>query len=59
VALAGNDGNWGEPQNLGPEVDTEYVEGSPTLSLDGRYMFSSRHKDIWWVSTEVIEKLRH
>jgi hypothetical protein len=48
----------GEPQNLGPGVNTEHIEGSPTLSLDGRFLFFSRHQDIWWVSTEVIEKLR-
>ncbi len=58
VVFAGNDGRWGEPQNLGPGVNTEHVEGSPTLSLDGRYLFFSRHEDIWWVSTEVIERLR-
>lgn len=58
VVFADHDGHWGEPRNLGPGVNTEHVEGSPTLSLDGRYLFFSRHQDIWWVSSEVIEKLR-
>lgn len=58
VIFAGNDGQWGEPQNLGSAVNTEHVEGSPTLSVDGRYLFFSRREDIWWVTTEVIEKLR-
>jgi hypothetical protein len=58
VVFAGDDGSWSEPQNLGPGVNTEHVEGSPTLSLDGRCLFFSRHQDIWWVSTDVIEKLR-
>lgn len=58
VVFADYDGHWGEPQNLGPGVNTEHVEGSPTLSLDGRYLFFSRHQDIWWVNSEVIEELR-
>ncbi len=58
VAFAAPDGSWREPQNLGAGINTEHVEGSPTLSLDGRYLFFSRHQDIWWVSTDVIEKLR-
>jgi len=58
AAFAAADGNWGEPRNLGAGINTEHVEGSPTLSLDGRYLFFSRHEDIWWVSTEAIEKLR-
>lgn len=58
VAFATPDGSWGEPKNLGAGINTEHVEGSPTLSLDGRYLFFSRHRDIWWVSTDAIEKLR-
>ena len=58
VSFAAADGTFGTPRNLGAGINTEHVEGSPTLSLDGRYLFFSRHEDIWWVSTEVIEKLR-
>lgn len=58
VAFAASDGSWSEPRNLGARVNTEHVEGSPTLSLDGRYLFFSRHEDIWWVSTEAIDRLR-
>lgn len=58
VAFAAPDGSWGEPKNLGAGINTEHVEGSPTLSLDGRYLFFSRHQDIWWVSTDAILKLR-
>jgi hypothetical protein len=58
VAFAASEGSWGEPRNLGVGINTEHVEGSPTLSLDGRYLFFSRHEDIWWVSTKAIEKLR-
>lgn len=58
VVFAASEGRWSEPENLGTGINTEHVEGSPTLSIDGRYLFFSRHEDIWWVSTDVIEKLR-
>jgi hypothetical protein len=52
------DGSWGDPRNLGSGVNTEHVESSPTLSLDGRYLFFSRQEDIWWVDTAVIVAVR-
>ncbi len=34
---------WSEPQNLGPEVNSEATEGYPTVSKDGTlYFFSTR-----------------
>lgn len=32
-------GNWAEPQNLGPEINTPYDEGFPTLSYDNKTLF--------------------
>lgn len=39
-------GKWGEPKNLGPEVNTEGSEEAPFLDLDGKtlYFASNRHK---------------
>jgi Tol biopolymer transport system component len=58
VTFAGLDGTWSAPVNLGPGVNTESVESSPTLSTDGRFLFFSRHYDIWWVDSTIIEALR-
>jgi hypothetical protein len=33
------DAPWGTPQPLGPEVNTEFFEGAPRLSLDGHRLF--------------------
>lgn len=33
------DGNWSEPQNLGPEVNTPMREDYPQFSPDGRYLY--------------------
>lgn len=35
------DGNWGLPQNFGPEVNTEYDEDSPYLHPDGKSLYFS------------------
>ena len=58
VSLKESDGCWSLPLNLGKEINTEYVESSPTISLDGRFLFFSRNGDIWWVSTGAIDKVR-
>jgi len=34
-------GEWGEPENLGPNVNTEFNEETPFESPDGKYLFFS------------------
>jgi len=34
-------GKWGEPENLGPEVNTPFDEATPFLTLDDKYLFFS------------------
>jgi hypothetical protein len=66
------DGGWGEPINLGPEVNSEGLEYCPMVTPDGRYLFFSRRRseppdsgwagvvegDVYWVDASVIERLR-
>lgn len=58
VAFRDPDGGWTSPRNLGPAVNSESGESSPTLSSDGRVLFFSRSGDVWWVSAAVIEEAR-
>lgn len=51
------DDKWGKPINLGPKVNTNLVESSPTLSSDGTALFFSRNGDIWWVDSDVAQSL--
>ncbi|MBN1253316.1 MAG: PD40 domain-containing protein [Bacteroidales bacterium] len=41
-------GQWGEAQNLGPEINTEFDENYPNLSIDGKalYFSSKGHQSI-------------
>ena len=60
------DGTWTEPINLGNTINTTFNEKGPRITLDGKYLFFGRDErdiepglsNIYWVSTEVIEKLR-
>ncbi len=35
------DGTWGEPKNLGPNINTEYDEETPMIHYDGRTLYFS------------------
>lgn len=48
------DGSWTDPVNLGPSVNTDSAESSPTLSSDGRFLFFSRQENIWWADAAVV-----
>jgi len=60
------DGTWSTPISLGNAVNTNYREGGPTLSPDGKYLFFNRYYEngkrglpnVYWVNTEIITKLK-
>jgi len=66
VYFKNQDGTWSSPINLGTTVNTNFSEKTPSISPDGKYLFFGRDErdiepglsNIFWVSTEVIEKLR-
>ncbi len=59
-------GEWGNPVNLGDKINTEAWEAFASVTPDGKYLFFNRNigsdsfenVDIFWVSAEIIEKLR-
>jgi len=58
VSFRGKDGTWGKPINLCEKLNVNADIMLPTLSPDNKYMFFCYKKDIYWVSTEIIEELR-
>jgi hypothetical protein len=58
VTFKQENGTWGPPKNLGEGVNTGSVESSPSLSLDGKFLFFSRQEDIWWVDARIIQSVR-
>ena len=58
VCFRKEDGGWGEAFNLGDRINTPGTNFCPSLSPDGKYLFFCTCRDIYWVSAEVIERLR-
>ena len=63
VYFKGKDGTWTKPINLGNTVNSNFSENTPSITPDGKYLFFCRKNeggvsDIYWVSTEVINKVR-
>ena len=60
------DGEWTQPQNLGPPINSKSFDNYPFVSPDGKYLFFTRRKewmtsedsDIYWVSARIIDRLR-
>ena len=58
VSHRADDGTWGEPINLGPEVNSAGADLRPSVTPDGKHFFftSDRSGDgqTYWVSSEVL-----
>jgi ankyrin repeat protein/Tol biopolymer transport system component len=52
------DGSWSEAMNLGGAVNTPGTTFCPSVSPDGKYIFYTANRDIYWVSAEILEPLR-
>ena len=54
---------WGDPINLGPEINSEEFEVAPRISHDAKILFFDRPiggtQDIYWVSSSVITALKN
>ena len=58
LSLRRTDGTWSKPRNLGPKINTAYIEHGGRISPDKKYMFFTRSNgwdpgnhaaDIYWV----------
>lgn len=58
VSLANPDGSWGEPTNVGPQINTKYDEDAPFLSSDGKsfYFASKGHNTMGGYDIFKIER---
>jgi len=58
VAFRNPDGSWSEARNLGDTVNTPGTNFCPMVTPDGKFLFYATCRDIYWVSAEVISKLK-
>jgi len=52
------DGSWSEAFNLDDTINTPATNFCPSVSPDGRYIFFSTCRDIYWVSAKVLDSLK-
>lgn len=57
-------GNWGEPENLGQEISTEWIDRFPMVTRDDKYLFfvtshsnhfPSPQTHFYWVDARVLD----
>ena len=58
VCFQKSDGTWGDGINLGNTVNTPGNESIPHITPDGKYLFYTANRDIYWVGTQFIGELR-
>jgi len=64
ISFHRSDGTWTQAKNMGPEINSSSQDDFATLSPDGNYLFFSTDRnskgycDIYWISTNIIEKLK-
>ena len=49
---------WTEPQLILEQEKPFWIQGFPIVSPDSKYLFFTADHDIYWVSADIIEKLR-
>jgi hypothetical protein len=52
------DGSWGEAVNLGNTINSPAANFCPSVSPDGKYLFYGTYRDVYWVSTEILIRLK-
>ncbi len=50
---------WGEPQNLGPNINTPFQENSPTLTIDGHRLFFQSNRPGGFGGLDLYVSRRH
>jgi hypothetical protein len=66
ISFRNGHGQWSDPRNMGPSINTPAWEMAPSLSPDGKFLFFTRRKafqtdepsQILWVSIKIIEQFR-
>ncbi len=50
---------WGEPQNLGPNINTPFLENSPNLTIDGHQLFFHSNRPGGFGGLDLYVSRRH
>ena len=67
ICFKNKDGQWSDPKNMSPTINSSFDERFSRVSPDGNYLFfgSNRNQtesqkgfDLFWIDAEIIKKLK-
>ncbi|MEO0473811.1 MAG: hypothetical protein AAF206_29645 [Bacteroidota bacterium] len=58
VSFKKADGTWTQSKNMGRNINSEGHELCPYVSADGKYLFYTSNRDIYWVSTDMFARYK-
>lgn len=53
-----NEGKWTDPINMGEKINDTGHQFCPFVTYDGKYLFFTSNRDIFWVDASIIEEYR-
>ena len=56
ISFKNKDGIWSKSKNMGESINSEHHELCPFVTKDGKYLFFTSNKDIYWVSSDIIHQ---
>jgi hypothetical protein len=59
ISYKKENGSWTNPKNLGDKINTSAAEAGGDITPDGKYMTFTRSGDLYWVSANFIDSLKH
>ncbi len=58
ISFKNHDNEWSEAISMGPKINSVNHELCPYVTRDGKYLFYTSNKDIYWVGGEILDSLR-
>ena len=55
ISFKDQNGNWKKAVNMGNKINSKNHELCPFISKDGKYLFFTSNRDIYWVSTKILD----
>lgn len=59
ISFSDFENGWTVPKNMGSPINDELHQLCPFVSADGKYLFFTSDKDIYWVEASVIDNYRN
>lgn len=58
ISFKMDDYNWSTAINMGEQINSQNYEYCPFVTRDRKFLFYTSNQDIYWIGTNVIDKLR-